>query len=135
VSRCHKKTDERYGVVMMEKTGSAKVVICFSLIVLAIALSAGCTSNSAYKEAMNNEIVSCSHFSKIIDDYRTPEGRYIVIEGYPEEYIAETINLDLPGNLKGKYVACVNFNGCSLLNLTPLSESETGMRDACRVDP
>ncbi len=118
-----------------QRTISTEVAICFSIIVLAISLSAGCTSNGAYKEAMSNEIVSCSHFHKITDDYLTPDGRYVIIEGYPREYTAESVDLDLPGNLKGKYVACENFHGCILLNITTLSENETGLRDACRVEP
>lgn len=105
------------------------------ILIIILVISAGClTKETAYVEAMNNKIVSCSHFSKITDDYQTPEGRYIVLEKYGK-YLAKDIDLDLPGNLVGKYASCYSYVGCDLWNLTPLSENESGMRDACMVNP
>lgn len=111
--------------------------LLLALAIVVMVVVAGCTNlhPSASKEAMDNQIVSCSHFYKITDDYQTPDGRYLIVETYNRPLRADAYNLDLPYNLKGKYAACDLALGCELWNLTPLSENETGIRDACRVEP
>ncbi len=84
---------------------------------------------------MSKTIVACSDYSIVTDDYTTPNGRYVTISGYPRQYLADSVKLDLPENLTGKYVSCYPLAGCNLWNLTPISENESGMRDACRVEP
>lgn len=112
--------------------------LLLALAVVVMMVTAGCNNlrPTASKEAMGNQVVSCSHFYKITDDYQTPEGRYLLLDKYSNKPMkAETLGLDLPYNLKGKYAACDLVLGCELWNLTQLSENETGMRDACRVEP
>jgi hypothetical protein len=131
------KTESGTGAISMtsQNAGCAKAA-CLGLLVLIMAMSAGCTYHTrASQGAMNNQIVTCSHFSKITDDYLTPEGRYLEIGGYGRGNLASEASLDYPENLKGKYASCNLLYGCEVWNLTPLSENETGMRDACRVEP
>jgi hypothetical protein len=114
-------------------------IAALGMLILFAALSAGCISSDEGK------VVPCSKYHKITDKYQTPEGYFIVVDGYPNpiplDYTSGWVlfpvyQLYNPDDfLIGEYVWWGVGLGLHQINLTPLSENETGMKDACRVIP
>jgi hypothetical protein len=114
-------------------------IISLGMLILFAALSAGCISSDEGK------IVPCSKYHKITDKYQTPEGYFIIVDGYPSPiFLGPDSGFMLYPTMRlhkndyyimGEYVWWGDGLGIHPGNLTPLSEDEAGLRDACRIDP
>jgi hypothetical protein len=114
-------------------------IISLGMLILFTALSAGCISSDEGK------IVPCSKYHKIIDKHQTPEGHFIIVDGYPTPiYLNSESGFTLlpttqlykdDDYIVGEYVWWGDGLGVHPVNLTPLTEDEAGLRDACRIDP
>jgi len=110
---------------MSTNEGSAQIV---ALGLLAILLfSAGCTVEKP------GDIVTCSDYEVVIDEWSTPSGHFIKFSSgatYSTGQL-EPVYPRLPHIGESAYC---QWNQCRVLKLTPLTEQESGMRGACRVD-
>jgi hypothetical protein len=124
---------------MTYKNISFVKIISLGMLILFAALSAGCISSDEGK------IVPCSKYHKITDKYQTPAGYFIIVDEYhnPISLDSESGFMLFPTTrlhkdedyIVGEYVWWGDGLGLHPTNLTPLTEDEAGLRDACRIDP
>jgi hypothetical protein len=110
------------------------------VLVLILALLAGCTTSEV------GTLVPCSRYHQITDKYQTPAGWFITVDGYSNPIdlgsdapvsalIFGDRYVDRNDFFIGEYVWWSGGLGVTPVNLTRLSENESGMRDTCQVIP
>ncbi len=81
-------------------------------------------------------IVNCNDYQKITDKYRVvDEGYYIVYGGSAHQVFETQYNISIIGNYIKKSSSIGYISYYEFRNLTPLNESETDYRGACKVIP
>ena len=77
--------------------------------------------------------VPCHNYYKVIDKYQTPEGYYILLDKYPIFPLEVTKERYEKFTVGGyTYRTIVSYEP---VNVTPVNESVSGMRDACLEGP
>ena len=103
------------------------------VVVLAAVLAAfvfGMSGN--IKKTDPNGYVSCSNYNHIIDKYKTPSGFYVTyIQGNGVHFTTQVSGSEYPQFKIDGYMD--NFG--TPTNLIHINESESGYRDACKVQP
>lgn len=84
------------------------------------------------KKTDPNGYVSCSNYNHIIDKYKTPSGFYVTyIQGNGVHFTTQVSESEYPHFQIDGYTDGLG----TPVNLIRINESESGYRDACKVQP
>jgi len=122
------------------------VIIMMILVLFVFGLLYGIILSYNPKYIDSHRYVECMDYYRIIDKWKTPNGFYVSIQNEGWE-LGHTQTVTISEAEYQKFIVGAQFNGVPSyakfdsfgnlvpVNLTPISESESGYRDACKVLP